>query len=101
MLPVLHIDPVAGARSVPPSFQKAAGGVSVRNPIIAHRVLSGAAETGAAMWDDLMALAVGAVFIPTIVVLGVFRLAALRRAKDLPQVRADEWAASHDLQRPQ
>ena len=53
------------------------------------------------MWDDLTALIVGAVFIPVIVVLGLFRLAALQRAKDLPPPPADEWAASRDLQTPQ
>lgn len=52
------------------------------------------------MWDDLTALMVGAVFIPIIVVLGLFRLAALKRAKDLPPPQTDEWAASHDLQTP-
>ena len=36
------------------------------------------------MWDDPVALAVGAVFVPIIVVLGLLRLAALKRAKDLP-----------------
>ena len=52
------------------------------------------------MWDDPVALAVGAVFVPIIVVLGLFRLAALKRAKDLPP-RQDNWAASHDLRTPQ
>jgi hypothetical protein len=62
--------------------------------------LYGAAEIGAVMWDDPVALAVGAVFVPIIVVLGLFRLAALKRAKDLPP-RQDNWAASHDLRTPQ
>lgn len=52
------------------------------------------------MWDDLLALVVSAVFIPTIVVLGLFRLAALKRAKDLPPAQVDEWAASRELQTP-
>ena len=47
-----------------------------------------------------MALIVGAVFVPTIVVLGLFRLAALKRAKDLPPPQLDEWAASHELRTP-
>lgn len=52
------------------------------------------------MWDDLMALAVGAVFIPTIVVLGLFRLAALKRPKDLSSPQIDKWATSHELKTP-
>jgi hypothetical protein len=52
------------------------------------------------MWDDLLALVVGAVFIPTIVVFGLFRLAALKRPKDLPPRQVNEWAASRDLQTP-
>jgi hypothetical protein len=52
------------------------------------------------MWDDLMALVVGAVFIPTIVVLGLFRLAALKRPEDLSPPQIDKWAASHELKTP-
>ena len=52
------------------------------------------------MWNDLMALIVGVVLIPTIVVNGLFRLAALKRAKDLPPPPSDEWTASQELQRP-
>jgi hypothetical protein len=52
------------------------------------------------MWDDLLALFVGAVFIPTIVVFGLFRLAALKRPKDVPPRQVNEWAASRDLQTP-
>jgi hypothetical protein len=52
------------------------------------------------MWDDIWTLFVGIVFIPIIVVFGLFRLAALRRAKDLPRRQADEWAASQDLRKP-
>ena len=47
-----------------------------------------------------MALMVGVVFVPTIVVLGLFRLAALKRAKDLRPRKVDDWTASHELQRP-
>jgi hypothetical protein len=52
------------------------------------------------MWDDLLALVVGVVFVPAIVVVGLFGLAALKRAKDLPPLQADEWAASNELQTP-
>lgn len=52
------------------------------------------------MWDDLMALVVGVVFIPTIVVLGLFRLAALKRPKDLPASQVGEWTASRELKTP-
>jgi hypothetical protein len=45
------------------------------------------------MWDDLLALAVGVVVIPTIVVLGLFRLAGLKRVEDVrPPPQLDEWA---------
>ncbi|MBR1201065.1 hypothetical protein JQ574_34265 [Bradyrhizobium sp. AUGA SZCCT0158] len=50
---------------------------------------------------ELMALVTAAVSIPTIVVLGLFRLAELKRAEDLetpPQV--DEWLASEELHSP-
>jgi len=60
----------------------------------------GRQTSGAAMWDDLLALFVGAVFIPAIVVLGLFRLAALKRPKDLPLRQVNEWAESRDLQTP-
>jgi hypothetical protein len=61
----------------------------------------GSRKTGAAMWDDLWTtLAVGAVFIPIVVVFGLFRLAALKRPKDLPPSQVDEWAASRDLRKP-
>ena len=74
--------------------------VGSRNPASPVTFYFGAAEMGAVMWDDPVALAVGAVFIPIIVVLGLFRLAALKRAKDLPP-RQDDWASSHDLRTPQ
>jgi len=52
------------------------------------------------MWT-LMAVVTAAVLIPTIVVLGLFRLAELKRAEDLrTPPRVDEWAASHELQTP-
>jgi hypothetical protein len=50
------------------------------------------------MWDDLLTLAVGAVFVPIIVVLGLFRLAALKRAEHLPP-HAVEWM-SQDSRTP-
>jgi hypothetical protein len=53
------------------------------------------------MWT-LVTLVIAAVSIPTIVVLGLFRLAALKRADDptvTPQV--DWWASSRDLQTPE
>jgi len=43
------------------------------------------------MLENLMALVVAVLLIPTIVVLGLFRLAALTRAEDLPPHTA-EWA---------
>jgi hypothetical protein len=49
------------------------------------------------MWDDIWTLVVGTVFIPIIVVFGLFRLAALKRAKDLPPHQVSEWAASREL----
>jgi hypothetical protein len=52
------------------------------------------------MWDDLWTLVVGAVFIPIVVVFGLFRLAALKRPRDLPPRQINEWAASRDLQTP-
>jgi hypothetical protein len=78
----------------------AVAGFESGNPALPDRVDPGAADPGVAMWDDLMALVMGAVFIPTIVVLGLFRLAALKRPKDLPPPQVDEWAASHELRTP-
>jgi hypothetical protein len=49
------------------------------------------------MWN-LLALGAAAVLIPSIVVLGLFRLAALKRPEDLPH--NDEWASSRELQTP-
>ena len=78
----------------------AVAGFGSRNPASPVEFYFGAAEIGAVMWDDPVALAVGAVFVPIIVVLGLFRLAALKRAKDLP-ARQDNWVASRDLRTPQ
>jgi hypothetical protein len=50
------------------------------------------------MWT-LVALVVAAVLIPTIVVIGLFKLAALKRAEDFP-LQADRWSSSRDLQTP-
>ena len=55
-------------------------------------------KPGAVMWT-LVALVAAALLIPTIVVLGLFRLAELKRARDLPRPRKG-WAASQDLQTP-
>jgi len=54
--------------------------------------------TGAAMLE-LVALVTAAVLTPAIVVLGLFRLAGLKRVEDLqpsPEPEVDEWAASHE-----
>jgi hypothetical protein len=57
-------------------------------------------KTGAAMWMSLLALA-AAVLLPAIVVIGLFRLAALKRPDDLkPPPQGDEWASSRGLQTP-
>jgi hypothetical protein len=50
------------------------------------------------MWT-LMALVTAAVLIPTIVVIGLFKLAALKRAQDFPP-QFDRWTSSRDLQTP-
>jgi hypothetical protein len=71
-----------------------------RNGYCSTELTPGQSETGAAMWDDIWTLFVGTVFIPIIVVFGLFRLAASRRAKDLPRPQANEWAASQDLRKP-
>jgi len=52
------------------------------------------------MWT-LLALGTIAVLTPIVVVLSLFRLAELKRAKDLKAPsEADEWASSHELQTP-
>jgi hypothetical protein len=53
------------------------------------------------MWTSLLALSAAAVVLPAIVVIGLFRLAALKRPDDLKTpTEADEWASSHELQTP-
>jgi hypothetical protein len=52
------------------------------------------------MWDDLLALVVGAVFVPTVIVLGLFRFTALKRVTDLRSRPVEEWTASQELHRP-
>jgi hypothetical protein len=72
------------------------GTLSVPFPFI-----RGAAKFGAVMWTSLLALAAAAVVLAAIVVIGLFRLAALKRPDDLKAPsRADEWASSHELQTP-
>ena len=57
-------------------------------------------KRGAAMWTSLLAL-FAAVLLPAIVVIGLFKLAALKRPDDLKApIQSDEWASSHELQRP-
>ena len=52
------------------------------------------------MWMSLMALS-AAILLPAIIVIGLFKLAALKRPDDLkPSSRGDEWAASQELQTP-
>jgi len=52
------------------------------------------------MWMSLMALC-AAILLPAIIVIGLFKLAALKRPDDLkPPPRGDEWAASQELQTP-
>jgi len=52
------------------------------------------------MWMSLMALC-AAILIPAITVIGLFKLAALKRPDDLkPPPGGDEWAASQELQTP-
>ena len=54
------------------------------------------------MLDDLVALTAAVIVIPIIVVFGLFRLAALKRARDLkasPEVT--EWLTSDELNTPQ
>jgi hypothetical protein len=54
------------------------------------------------MWTSLLALSAIAVVLPAIVVIGLFRLAALKRPDDLKRPpQADEWASSHELQTPE
>ena len=48
-------------------------------------------KTGAVMWWELLALVIATVLIPTIAIIGLFHVGALKRAKDLPPHVA-EWA---------
>ena len=58
-------------------------------------------KIGAAMWTSLLALCAAAIVLVAIVVVGLFRLAALKRPDDLKAPsQADEWASSHELQTP-
>lgn len=58
-------------------------------------------KTGAAMWTSLLAYSAAAIVLAAIVVVGLFRLAALKRPDDLKAPsQADEWASSHELQTP-
>ncbi|MBR1156368.1 hypothetical protein [Bradyrhizobium sp. JYMT SZCCT0428] len=53
------------------------------------------------MWTSLQALCAAAIVLAAIVVVGLFRLAALKRPDDLKAPsQADEWASSHELQTP-
>jgi hypothetical protein len=53
------------------------------------------------MWTSLLALSAAAFVLPAIVVIGLFRLAALKRPDDLKTpTQAHEWVASHDLRTP-
>ena len=43
-----------------------------------------------------------AILLPAIIVIGLFKLAALNRPDDLkPPPRGGEWASSHELQTPE
>ena len=68
----------------------------------APEFISPGSYAGDVMSDDLVALTVAVVVIPIIVVFGLFRLAALKKARDLkasPEVT--EWLASGELHTPQ
>jgi hypothetical protein len=42
-----------------------------------------------------------AILLPAIIIIGLFRLAALKRPHDLrPPPHGDKWASSHELQTP-
>jgi hypothetical protein len=63
--------------------------------------IRGAAKIGAVMWTSLLALSAAIVVLTAIVVVGLFRLAALKRPDDLKAPsRADDWVSSHELQTP-
>lgn len=53
------------------------------------------------MVTSLLALSAAAIVLAVIVVVGLFRLAALKRPGDVKATpKAGEWASSHDLQAP-
>jgi hypothetical protein len=71
-----------------------------RSPL-PSRLSAGQQQNGAVMWTSLLTLSAAAVVLPAIVVIGLFRLAALKRPDDLKRPpQADEWASSHELQTP-
>ena len=76
-------------------FLKIVPGLVLGTRLCAQRFSLGQHDLGDVMWDNLMTLVVAAVLIPTIVVLGLFRLAALKRADDLP-AHVAEWARQQD-----
>jgi len=44
---------------------------------------------------------IAAILLPAIIVIGLFRLAALKRPDDFsPPPQNEEWASSHELQTP-
>jgi hypothetical protein len=52
------------------------------------------------MWT-VLALITATVLIPTIAIIGLFRVGALKRPEDLqPPPEVDEWAASQELKTP-
>lgn len=72
-----------------------------RSPARSGFIRGAARHWCAAMWTSLLALSATAIVLPAIVVVGLFRLAALKRPGDLKAPsQADEWASSHELQTP-
>ena len=57
---------------------------SIRELVPPDRVYPAAAETGAAMWWELIALVIATVCIPALAIIGLFYIGALKRAGDLP-----------------
>ena len=97
----VHLNKVPSQTLVPISITVACSGV--RNPARPAPVCSWGSKIGAAMWTwtSILALSASAVFLPAIVVIGLFRLAALKRPDDLKAPRqVDEWASSNELQTP-
>jgi len=53
------------------------------------------------MWTSLLALSAATVGLSAVVIIGLFRLAALKRPGDLKAPpEANEWVASHELRSP-